>query len=174
MRLDSMRPSRTLLQNISAWMASLQPLGCNMCRRPLTTRRRRLERYHGPVVTGSGHRLTCTDDGHQLRRRVQICCQLLPPNGKVQLCRLDRSRRIDECLHREQGPSHERLQLLQSRRRSARPQSCNGVEQQGDPRQCPLPWQHHDSGTSCGFPSSLNRLIRFHRWSRRISRTSRI
>lgn len=45
--------------------------------------------------------LTKTDDGHQFRRRLQICRKLLSPDGKVRLRRIDCSRRIDERVHRK-------------------------------------------------------------------------
>jgi hypothetical protein len=174
MRLDSMRALQTLPRSINAWMVSSQPPECNTCRRPSNTRRRKLERYRDPLVAGTVHRLTRVDDGHQLRRRVQVCCQHLPPDGKVQLRRLDRARRIHERLHREQGPSHERLQLLEGSRGSARPQSRDGVERERHSRQRSLPWQHRDAGKSCGIPSLLTKLTGFHRWSRKTSKTSRI
>jgi hypothetical protein len=45
--------------------------------------------------------LTKTDDGHQFRRRLQICRKLLSPDGKVRLRRIDCPRRIDERVHRK-------------------------------------------------------------------------
>jgi hypothetical protein len=103
---------------------------------------RRLLRLRGTEL--EHHMLTSTDDGHQLWRCLPISRELLPPDGKVRLRWINRTRWIDECLHRKQRPTHKRVQLFKSGGRPAGPQLGHGMERQGHQSQYPLSREYHD------------------------------
>jgi hypothetical protein len=136
-----------------------------------------LERFveRSPAWRNAPAKLTFTDDGHQLWRCLPFSCELLSSNGEVWLRRIDRPCRINECFHCEQRPAHERVQLLQGGRRSVGPQPGHGMEQQRYQGECPVSWKYRHASESSHCVASSRASTDFSsRWSRRISKTSRI